>query len=202
MRRIPTPTLFTANLILRPPRLRDTPQVYRCLRDPDMSRFIPVRGPYRPWHALGFVLRSIVGRWTGRRVDYLYVSRDTGEIAGCDMYYRIRWADPREAEVGSWIARPYWGQRLVLEPEDTFFRYTFGTLGLHRLIARVEEGHRQAISVIENGPRDWYYEGTLRDQRFRGGRYRSLRLYSLLRTDPTIQALFTNAPPPSEHDAG
>lgn len=186
MRKIRTPTLVTPDLLLRPPRLRDVWAVYRGLRDPAMRRFVPTQAHYRPWHALAFVLRAIRGRWTGRRVDYLSFSRATGRLVGCNMLYRIRWAAPRQAEIGQWVVQAHWGDRLGTQAADAFTPYAFDTLGIHRLVAQVNERNAQAVQATEVADRQWVYEGTLRDALFHKGRFHSLRVYCLRATDPSM----------------
>lgn len=197
LRRVPTPTLHAPGIEARPPRLRDTFALHRCLRDPEMGRFVPVEGAYRWRHAVAFVVRALLGRWTGKRVDYLLIDADTGAIIGCRMAFRLRWDPPREAEQGIWIARPYWGRSLAERAGDVIVPYLFETVGLHRLVSLVDTRNVQAIKALEKSARNWRREGTLRHAMFQRGRFRDKRVYTLLGSDPSARP----APPPDKGPA-
>lgn len=186
--RITAPILYTNWLVLRPPRLRDIPQVYRCLKDPDMRAFVRNLPRFTWWHAAQFVIKATLGRWRRRRVDYLMFRRDTGELVGCRSAFAIRHGPPRSAELASWVAKPYWGSRLSGEGGDIVLPYLWHSLGIHRFIMLVDEHNTKALRSLRRpgAPRPWQEEGLLRDHVRRGDRYGNFYLFSYLRTDPGV----------------
>lgn len=198
MRPIPAPTFYTDDFILRPIQLRDALGVYRALRDPEMAKFVSVPQPYRFRHALKFCVDSVLGRWRGKRVDYAYILRETGELVGCRLIFKIRWAEPPECESGLWAVRSRWGiKRPVMH---IWFPYIFDTLGIHRLIYTVNTRNFRAIGSRKPHPRQSVHEGTLRHAVFHHGEWHDMHIFSQLKSDPGIaeflQAIREGRPPP------
>lgn len=192
MPRLPTPILYTERFILRPPRLRDSWKLYRCLREPGMRSFLRTSKALRPWHGVLFVLRAALGRWRGRRVDYVTVLRETGEVIGCRSVFNLRLAEPRSGESGAWVAKPYWSMGVSPECGDAFVPYLFGTLGLHRLIFRFLEENTAVKKSAAKGGNVFTYEGTLREDAWRDGVFSNLHQFSLLREDAWRDGAFHN----------
>lgn len=183
--RIPAPVFVTEKMILRVPQLRDSWQIYRHLRDPLMRRFLRTPKVPRPWHGLAFVLRSLLGRWRGRRLDLMLVLKETGQVVGCRTYFNVSLAAPSSAELGVWLARPYWGSKLAWEGWRESSVFMYGTLKIHRMYYRVHERNVQA-KPKENVDNELpsTCEGKLRDCVRRGDGYETMLLYSRLRTEP------------------
>lgn len=192
--RIRSLPVFASNeTLLRPPRIRDSLQIYRCLREPVMRRFLRTAQTPRPWHGLLFVLRAKYDRWRGRRLDWMIILRKTGEVIGCRSYFNISHQPPPSAEIGLWVARPFWGRQLGDSAVEQANCYVYGTLGIHRLVARVDPRNERARPNGPHEQRPWTYEGRLRDH-VRGKKgYRDMDLYSRLRTDSEVAHLLRSA---------
>jgi len=61
-------------------------------------------------------------------------------------------------------------------------RYMRREKGIHRIEAMVEEGNTTSDRLLER--MGFLYEGTMRDCEIKDSHYISLRIYSLLSTDP------------------
>ena len=53
------------------------------------------------------------------------------------------------AEIGYWLARPWWGQGVTTEAVRALTRYAFEELGLRRLVAQVYPWNQASIRVLE-----------------------------------------------------
>lgn len=85
------------------------------------------------------------------------------------------------AEIGYWLARPFWGQGIMTDAVRAFVRYAFSELELLRLTAHVFENNVASSRVLEkNG---FLLEGKLREHFFKDGNFLDARLYGLLKHD-------------------
>lgn len=186
MRPIPAPTFVTDDYVFRPLRLRDAWAVYRALKDPEMTRHVPGPTPYRFRHALKFCVQSVLGRRRGKRVDYAYIYRPTGELIGCRMLTRIRWDEPRETETGLWIVKSWWGRKRGKQITEVFLPYIFETLGMHRLVSTVNVANGRAIGSRRPRTRLSEHEGTFRKAVYHHGRFHDVHVFVQKKSDPGI----------------
>ena len=85
------------------------------------------------------------------------------------------------AEIGYWLAPPFWGQGVMTEAVGEYVRYTFREFDLEKLIAHVFEANLASARVLEkNGFR---LEGCLRRHFIKDGQFLDARLYGLLRNE-------------------
>ena len=85
------------------------------------------------------------------------------------------------AELGYWLAEPYWGRGLMTEAVRAVTRYAFDELGLFRIEAGVFGWNVSSVRVLEKV--GYSFEGRLRKQVFKDGQRVDVLLYSRLRTD-------------------
>jgi RimJ/RimL family protein N-acetyltransferase len=85
------------------------------------------------------------------------------------------------AEIGYWLARPFWGKGIMTDAVRTFIEYAFNDLELLRLTAHTFEFNAGSARVLEkNG---FTLEGHLRKHFQKDGQLLDARLYGLLRDD-------------------
>jgi RimJ/RimL family protein N-acetyltransferase len=83
------------------------------------------------------------------------------------------------AEVGYWIAEPFWGRGIASAALGRATMYAYTSLGLERLQAMVFEGNAASVRVLEkNG---FEFEGRLRRYVLKDGRLLDAILYARLR---------------------
>nr|AGC71659.1 ribosomal-protein-L7p-serine acetyltransferase [uncultured bacterium A1Q1_fos_2386] len=85
------------------------------------------------------------------------------------------------AELGYWLAEPYWGRGLMTQAVKAVTRYAFDELGLFRLEAGVFGWNVSSARVLEKA--GYSLEGRLRKQVYKDGQRLDVLLYSRLRTD-------------------
>jgi RimJ/RimL family protein N-acetyltransferase len=85
------------------------------------------------------------------------------------------------AEIGYWLARPYWGRGIMTDVVGAYIQYAFAELQLQKLVAHVFEFNSASGRVLEkNG---FKLEGKLRKHYQKDGRLVDARLYGLLKED-------------------
>ena len=71
------------------------------------------------------------------------------------------------AEIGYWLAEPFWGQGIATEAVRQLVEYTFYYFDIVRLYAEVFETNKASMRVLEkNG---FYLEGVRRKAVFKNG---------------------------------
>jgi ribosomal-protein-alanine N-acetyltransferase len=85
------------------------------------------------------------------------------------------------AEIGYWLARPFWGKGIMTDAVRAYVEYAFGELQLLRLTAHVLEFNAGSARVLEkNG---FKLEGSMRKHFRKDEQLLDARLYGLLKRD-------------------
>ena len=83
------------------------------------------------------------------------------------------------AEVGYWLAEPYWGKGIATNALIAFAKYAFEQFELRRIFAGVFDGNAASIKVLENA--GFIFEGRLREAVFKDGIFKDQLMYSILK---------------------
>lgn len=144
-------TLCTNRLVLRPWTEADAPALYRWARDPEV-------GPRAGWEPHASVEESarIIREILAVPESYAIVIRDreprdepVGAVglkfgAASDVA-----RDASEAELGYWLARPFWGHGYMPEAARALLAHAFRDLRLEVVWAKHYEGNLQSRRVME-----------------------------------------------------
>jgi [ribosomal protein S5]-alanine N-acetyltransferase len=85
----------------------------------------------------------------------------------------------RSAELGYWLAEPYWGKGIATEAVRGVVRYAFQHTDLIRIFAHVFEGNPASVRVLEKA--GFTCEGRMRQSVVKSGRVLDQFLYAVLR---------------------
>jgi len=131
---------------LRPLLRSDATELGVALRDRRVTRGLP----YRVRHETGeeWVTRVLRGQRRGEGVAFAICPLDHREAAG--QIRLFQWSpEERQAEIGYWIRRRYWGRGFGTEALQLICRYGFSTMGLHRIVANVVAGNDRSLAALE-----------------------------------------------------
>ena len=136
----------TERLLLRPWQEEDAAELYRCASD-------PLVGPPAGWppHTDADNSREIIRDILSAEGTFALVLKSTGLPIGSIGIMRntnILTAD-REAEIGYWIGRPYWGQGLIPEAVQECLRICFEEQNCIRVWCAYFEGNEKSRRVQE-----------------------------------------------------
>lgn len=137
----------TERLILRPWQDSDAEALYRYASDPRI-------GPNAGWPVHESVDQSATCIRTvlAEKITCAIVSKETGEAIG-SVGLKLRGSElvdgENQAEVGYWIAVPFWGHGLMGEATQVLIDYAFNDLGLKTLWASAFEENTQSQRVQE-----------------------------------------------------
>ncbi|MGA7476391.1 MAG: GNAT family N-acetyltransferase [Thermoplasmata archaeon] len=161
------------------------PAVVRLLNDPSVARWtLHVPHPYTKRDGRKWIRNATAGRRSGRWLGLTVVRRSDGEILGGVGLHDLETGRTR-AEVGYWIGREHRGHGYATEAVNLLVRTGFTRLGLHRIEARVFPGNTASRGVARRC--GFRYEGRLRDEVRKDGRWRATLLFARIASDPLPQ---------------
>ncbi len=171
-------TIETERLILREFRRDDRERVHEYAVDPEVYHFMPW-GPNSEDETSAFVERAIASRHRDPRLHFelAITLRETGRLIGGSG---IRAADEsfRAADMGYCLRRDAWGKGLATEAAAGLIGFGFEQLRVHRIWATCDTRNVRSARVLEKAGME--LEGTMRDDTWLRGQWRSSRLYSVL----------------------
>lgn len=85
----------------------------------------------------------------------------------------------KNAEIGYWLAREYWGRGLMTKIVKEMVRYSFKKLQLVRVYGYVFPFNKASARVLEKA--GFQYEGTLRKRSIKNGKYLDDMVYAIVR---------------------
>lgn len=177
---LPTPTLRTARLLLRPFTERDADAIFALQSNPNVLRYWDAP----PWkervRAERFIeaCRQMEQERTGVR---LAVERaaDAVFIGWCCL---VRWnQEHRSAAIGYCFDDSVWGQGFATEAAGALLQWGFDTLDLNRVQAETDTRNTSSGRVLEK--LGFVREGTLREDCIVDGEVSDSWVYGLLERD-------------------
>lgn len=171
------PPLETARLILRPFVAADTTlvQTFAGAREiADTTLAIP--HPYPDGAAAAWIATHQPAWEAGTSVTYAITFQDTGSLIGAVGVTIVK--AHALAELGYWVAVPYWNHGYCTEAARAVVTFGFDALGLHRIQARHLTRNPPSGRVMQKiGMRQ---EGVLRHAIRKWDRFEDVALYGLL----------------------
>jgi RimJ/RimL family protein N-acetyltransferase len=107
--------------------------------------------------------------------------RPDGYLIGSVGVADLAVGQTKVAELGYWLAKPYWGQGLMTQAVRAFCRHAFTDLQLHKLEAKVFDKNTASWRVLEKC--GFKLEGYIREHAWRAGEFLDDREYGLLRRE-------------------
>lgn len=163
-------------------RLTDKPALLEHFRTRDVyNTTLTIPYPYLESHADLWLQKTIEhSKRQDKEVSFAIRDVDDKLIGGISAD-SLELGTTHRAEIGYWLARPFWGQGIMTDAVRVYVGYAFGELGLLRLTAHTFEFNVGSSRVLEkNGFR---LEGRLRKHYCKDGEFLDARLYGLLKDD-------------------
>jgi RimJ/RimL family protein N-acetyltransferase len=157
---LPTPTLHTARLTLRPFTEADTESIFALLSDPVVLRYWDTP----PWKERAQAVRFIAAckqleqECSGARLAIERTSDGTF-IGMCNLF---KWNEIyRSIKLGYCLDIAAWGQGFATEASHGLLQWGFATLDLNRVQAETDTRNTASHRVL--GKLGFVHEGTLRE---------------------------------------
>lgn len=171
------PTLTTGRLVLRPYTLADASEVQRLAGAREIAATtLQMPHPYPDGLAESWI-GTHAEAWEARRTLTLAVTlREAGTLIGTVGLALVM--EDRRAEMGYWIGVPWWNRGYATEAARAVLDFGFGTLGLHRIMARHLARNPSSGRVMEK--LGMTKEGVLRHHVLKWGEFEDLVVYAVL----------------------
>jgi [ribosomal protein S5]-alanine N-acetyltransferase len=114
----------------------------------------------------------------GQPVHWAIRSADDALIGGCG-FDGFQVGKSHRAEVGYWLAKPYWGRGIMTAVVQRVCRHAFEEFGLVKITAHVFPHNPASARVLEKC--GFQQEGLLRKHLLKDGKFIDARLFALLR---------------------
>ncbi len=174
------PTLSTERLILDQIKPKDIPDIVTYAgskKITDTTRTMP--HPYFEEDAIAWM--NMANQGFRNKDKYIFAIRQkvTGAFMG-GIGLTLDVANNR-AELGYWIAEPFWNKGYTTEAVKPILKFGFEDLHLNKIIAVYVDTNIASGKIMEkNG---MIKEGELKEHDIKNGQYINLMLYRLLRTE-------------------
>jgi RimJ/RimL family protein N-acetyltransferase len=161
-------------------RSSDKPALVQHLNDRDIyDRTLRIPFPYTDASADEWLaLVPKITEQQGRPVQFAVRSADDALIGGCG-FDDFQVGKSHRAEVGYWLAKPYWGQGIMTAVVQRACRHAFEEFGLVKITAHVFPHNPASARVLEKC--GFHEEGFLRKHFLKDGQFIDARLFGLLK---------------------
>jgi RimJ/RimL family protein N-acetyltransferase len=163
---------------LRPWRKTDAPALVTCANNLNVARQLRDRFPH-PYTTAD--ARQFIQSLTGVQPTTSFAIAALG--AGGEVMGGIGFSPGADverfaAEIGYWLAEPYWGRGIAVEAVRLVSRYAFDTCNMLRMFALPFADNAQSVRVLEKA--GYTREATLRASSVKDGVPRDQALYALV----------------------
>jgi [ribosomal protein S5]-alanine N-acetyltransferase len=94
------------------------------------------------------------------------------------------------AEIAYSLNQDYWGRGIMGEIVDQLFQFGFEKMNLNRIEARCWSENNKSVRIMEKN--NMKFEGIIREQIYVKGKYRDVKMYSILKREYKKQVVITN----------
>jgi len=122
--------------------------------------------------------RQFIQSVAGAKPTTLFAMVVNGEPVGGIGFFPGADVERFSAEIGYWLAEPYWGRGITAEAIGLVSTYAFDVCNVLRLFALPFADNAQSIRVLEKA--GYTREATLRSSSVKQGRIRDQALYALV----------------------
>jgi RimJ/RimL family protein N-acetyltransferase len=158
-----------------------SPPAREWLHDRDIyDRTLRIPFPYTDAAAAAdwLALVATITEQQGRPVQFAVRSADDALIGGCG-FDGLQGGKSHRAEVGYWLARPFWGRGIMTAVVQRACRHAFAEFGLVKITAHVFPHNQASARVLDKC--GFQEEGFLRKHFLKGGQFVDARLFALLK---------------------
>ena len=180
------PILETERLVLRPMRVSDAYDMYEYASRSDVTEYL-LWSPHNSLFQTKEYLSYIEARYTAAEFyDWAVTLKDTGKMIGTAGFTRIDCTSDL-GEIGYVLNPQYHGMGIAPEAAARVIEFGFDKLLLNRIEAKFMKGNEASLAVMKK--LGMSFEGYLRDYMYVKGKYRTIGICSILKSEYNINKL-------------
>lgn len=134
--------------------------------------------PYTEQHALEYIEAMLDA---DEKDTFAFAVTENDRAIGSIGAFRQQNIHYRTAELGYYLAQPYWGKGIMTKAVSLLCQHIFESTDILRIFAEPFDYNTGSIRVLEKA--GFSFEGTMRQNAFKNGRVLDMRLYSLTKDD-------------------
>ena len=174
------PVLESERIILTELKSADIPQITSYADNENISAYtLNLPSPYTEKDAVYWI--NLANQGLKNATHYIFGIRVKPQIefiGGIGLTVEQRF---KRAEIGYWIAEPFWNKGYATEATELIVKFGFETLRLNKLTSsHLDKNPASGKVMIKN---EMIKEGELKEHILKGSTYHSLILYGLTRGD-------------------
>lgn len=161
---------------LRPWKIEDLNSLVKYADNRNIAKFLTDAFPHPYTHESGKTYIEDVSKIEPQRVFAIDVNREAigsiGIYLGTDIHRK-------NAELGYWLAEPFWGKGLITQAIKQIVAYSFQTFEIERIFARPFGNNPASQRVLEKC--GFNLEARLKSTIFKNGEYLDELIYAVRR---------------------
>ncbi len=169
---------ITDRILVTDFRRSDVESLVKWLAEPEIyERTLRIPSPYTTADANNWI--EIVESEEGRRNMFLAgaIRDEHGQLIGGVGLERRPDLPDRGAELGYWLAKPYWGRGIMTDVVRAVCGHAFAALGIEQISANVFSFNEPSARVLEKS--GFQYAAFIKDHTCKNGRMIDARRYVL-----------------------
>ncbi|MBC7866302.1 MAG: GNAT family N-acetyltransferase [Gloeobacteraceae cyanobacterium ES-bin-316] len=163
---------------LRPWMMSDLGSLVHCANNQNVSRFLMNKFPHPYTEEDG--KKFIAFATQGNPVNIFTIDIE-GKAAGGIGLHPLSDVECKNAEMGYWLAEPYWGNGIVTKAVKQMINYGFETFDINRIFARPFGHNTASQKVLEKV--GFVLEAKLEKTFFKNGEYVDEWIYAVRKND-------------------
>jgi RimJ/RimL family protein N-acetyltransferase len=165
---------------LRKLKKSDAPAIYQNANDKLIAKYTELPHPYKLDDAYGFI-RATHQKLNKKKAFELGIElKETKEIIGMISLMKVDY-DNKNAEIGYWLGKKYWGRKIMKEAIKLFLNFGFNKVKLTRIYAKVMHPNISSAKLLEKS--GFQYEGRMRKATLKDGKWMDALMYSILNSE-------------------
>ncbi len=162
------------NFTLRPWKETDVDSLVKFANNVEIARFMTdgFPHPYSPEHAKAFIEFAMKGS-----PAHIFAIEVNGEASGGIGLHMQSDIQRKNAEMGYWLAQPYWGNGIISKAISQMLEYGFKTFDITRIYARPFGTNIASQKVLEKT--GFILEAKFEKSLFKHGEYLDELVYAI-----------------------
>jgi [ribosomal protein S5]-alanine N-acetyltransferase len=174
------PVLETDRLLLRELIENDAADIFEYASDKEITEFVIWETHNSKQDSLEFI-KFTQEQFVKKRSIVWGIELKSGKnIVGTISFVNI-YSSHKCGEIGYVLSKKNWNKGIVTEAMNAIINYGFETMDLNRIEAHCEEANIGSWKVMEKA--GMKFEGVLREKIFLKERFRSMKMYSVLKSE-------------------
>ncbi len=159
-------------LILRPYQPSDVKSLVKHANNLNISKYLTNKFPFPYEKKDGEAFIQLALSHNPLQIKAIVVN---GEVIGSIGVHQLTDIYSKNAEIGYWIAEPYWGKGIMPMAVKEMLQYGFATFDIDRIFARTSHTNLASQQVLKKA--GFIFEAELKSTIFKYGEYFDERIF-------------------------